>query len=384
VRGKGAKIGPDLSNLFYRDARSVLRDITDPSAAIHPDYVPYTIVLADQRVLSGLLRAAGEDKVRLVDSNAQETVLLKQEIRELAPSSVSIMPKGLVDPLGPKALKDLLAFLTSSPTAPSPGAPPPRTRAEVDAVMGPAGSHLPSGRPLASDKARSLHIVLVAGPKDHGPGEHDYPAWQRKWKELLGQADGVRVSTAFGWPDRGHFDFADLMVFYFWNHDWSEERYAEIDAFLARGGGMVLLHSAVIPDREPEKLAARAGLAWKPNETKYRHGPLDLEITAPAGHPITKGFSKTHLVDETYWPLVGNATRIDVLATAQEEGKPRPVVWTYTKGNGKVFATILGHYSWTFDDPLFRLLLLRGVAWAAGEPAERFEPLAVHGVPVRD
>jgi len=239
-------------------------------------------------------------------------------------------------------------------------------------------------RQPSDNASRLLNIVLVAGPKDHGPGEHDYPAWQRKWKELLGDAKDVRLSTAFGWPDHGHFELADLMVFYFWNHDWSEEKYAEVDAFLARGGGMVMLHSAVIPDREPDKLAARIGLAWKPNETKFRHGPLDLEITAPAAHPITKGFSKTHLVDESYWPLLGNVARVEVLATAQEEEKPRPMAWTFKKGKGRVFCTLLGHYSWTFDDPLFRVLVLRGMAWAAGEPESRLELLAVSGVPVRD
>ena len=30
-----------------------------------------------------------------------------------------------------------------------------------------------------------------------------------------------------------------------------------------------------------------------------------------------------------------------------------------------------GHYSWTFDDPLLRILLLRGIAWTANEPLKR-------------
>ena len=34
--GEGGKIGPDLSNLIYRDYASVLRDITQPSAALNP------------------------------------------------------------------------------------------------------------------------------------------------------------------------------------------------------------------------------------------------------------------------------------------------------------------------------------------------------------
>ena len=47
------------------------------------------------------------------------------------------------------------------------------------------------------------------------------------------------------------------------------------------------------------------------------------------------------------------------------------MVWTFNKGNGRVFGTVLGHYYTTFEDPLFRVLVLRGMAWAAGE---RWQP----------
>jgi type 1 glutamine amidotransferase len=60
---------------------------------------------------------------------------------------------------------------------------------------------------------------------------------------------------------------------------------------------------------------------------------------------------------------------------------PVPVFWTHEPaGGGRAFVCVFGHYMWTFDDPLFRLLLLRGMAWAAGEPASRFDPLALDGV----
>ena len=77
---------------------------------------------------------------------------------------------------------------------------------------------------------------------------------------------------------------------------------------------------------------------------------------------------------------IGDAKDVHVLATAVEEGKPWPMLWTYEVGKGRVFCCVLGHYTWTFDDPLFRVLLLRGMAWAAKEPAPRFEELALKGV----
>jgi hypothetical protein len=46
--------------------------------------------------------------------------------------------------------------------------PKPRAPAEVLALL--------AGAPNPPDKIRQIRVVLVAGKKDHGKGEHDYPA----------------------------------------------------------------------------------------------------------------------------------------------------------------------------------------------------------------
>jgi type 1 glutamine amidotransferase len=228
-------------------------------------------------------------------------------------------------------------------------------------------------------------IVLVATVKDHGPGEHDYPAWQKAWLKLIGQAEGCSVTNAWKWPTTEQFETADLLVFYFWNHNWTPETYQQLDAFLARGGGIVLLHSSCIADQDPESLAERMGLASHPKRSKYRHGELDLRFITPANHPLTAALPKTvHFLDETYWPLFGDTNKAQVIATAEEEGKDWPMVWTFSKGKGRVFGTVLGHYYTTFDDPFFRILVLRGMAWAAHEPISRFEKLATVDVRFKD
>ena len=50
----------------------------------------------------------------------------------------------------------------------------------------------------------------------------------------------------------------------------------------------------------------------------------------------------------------------------------QPVFWCYELGEGRVFGCVPGHSAQTFDDPVFRKLLLRGIAWAAGESPLRF------------
>jgi type 1 glutamine amidotransferase len=56
-----------------------------------------------------------------------------------------------------------------------------------------------------------------------------------------------------------------------------------------------------------------------------------------------------------------------------------PQMWVRDHQPGRVFVSIPGHYSWTFDDPLFRVLLLRGIAWTANEPVDRFNELVFPG-----
>ena len=253
--------------------------------------------------------------------------------------------------------------------------PEARSRAEVEKVL--------AGAPEPAKQSRPLHVVLVAGKKDHGPGEHDYPAWQRVWNGLLGTAEKTRVSTARPWPEKEHLASADVLVF-FQRGTWNAERAREIDAFLARGGGLVYLHYAVDGRDESAEFAKRIGLAWQHGQSRYRHGELDLVFDRSKAHPIARNFEKVHFHDESYWKLTGDRSRIRIVASAVEDGEPRPLLWTLEPSKGRVFVSILGHYSWTFDDPFFRLLLLRGIAWTAREPVDRFNALVTKGVRLKE
>jgi type 1 glutamine amidotransferase len=248
--------------------------------------------------------------------------------------------------------------------------PKPRTAAEVEAVL--AGS-----APLP-ESLRPVRIVLVAGKKDHGVGEHDYPAWQKAWAALFRRASKVEVATAWEWPERDEFRKADVMVFY-QHGDWTAERATDIDAFLERGGGLVYIHWAVDGRGDAPGFARRIGLASRGGKIKYRHGPLDLSFSRDAGQPIARNFDRLKLVDESYWMLTGELPKERVIATQEEDRGPRPLFWTVEHGRGRVFVSIPGHYSWTFDDPLYRVILLRGIAWAAHESVDRFNDLVWPG-----
>ncbi len=276
-------------------------------------------------------------------------------------------------------------------TSPLPNPPPQGegTKPKPEDGRTPHPNPLPS-KAKGEGTGRSINILLVAGAKDHEPGEHDYPAWLRVWSELLRGAEGVTVATAMEWPSPEQLAAADTIAF-FQKGAWNAERAQAIDAHLAKGGGLVYIHWAVEGDAQAPAFAQRIGLASHAAKLKYRHGPLDLSfeslgLESGSAHPIGRNFDKVHFHDESYWLMQGDPTKVKLIATGMEDGEPRPLFWTFepavpnAKQQGRVFVSILGHYSWTFDDPLFRILLLRGIAWSTNEPIDRFNELATIGV----
>lgn len=257
---------------------------------------------------------------------------------------------------------------------------------------------------------RPLRIVLLADRKDHGTNEHDYPLWQERWALLLGGraasaatqinlygapiedgkifegAANVTVERAWGWPSDAQFATADVIVAFCYL-PWTDARKKQVADYLGQGRGLVVIHSATWtkPKADPE-VAALTGVG---GFARYRHGKVRVELTAPE-HPLCRDLPKTHFLnDEPYWPPVPavDSSRVTVLAVSQEkEGagpdRPQPLFWAHSGVRGRTFGCVPGHYSWTFDDPWFRLWILRGIAWAAGESPCRLDGLALRGARV--
>lgn len=361
IRGEGTAFGPDLSNLVFRDRESVVHDITKPSATINPDMTGTLVKFRDGTEASGLVGTltAGKIVLRLPANATLERP--RADVVSMEPMRNSLMTENLGQALTAVQMEDLLTFLLTNPLEPTritrvdPPMPPARSRAEFADFLPSVGA--------TPDASTPLRVILCIDDKDHGVDEHDYPLWQERWAKLLALADNVKVTTAKVFPTHEQFAAADVMVFYSRNSGWNAERAALLDEFQARGGGVVLLHWAMAGGLDERGYAKRVGLATGKG-SKYRHGEMELNFTG-AEHPITRGFKSLKLVDETYWAFYGNESLLRVLARATEEGAPQTQLWAYEKGRGRVFGSIPGHYMWTFDDPLYRVIVLRGIAWAA-------------------
>src|SRR5438105_2470865 len=174
-------------------------------------------------------------------------------------------------------------------------APPPRSKEEVQAILAKAPKH--------DGALRHLNILLVAGPKDHGPGEHDYPRWQKEWAPLMSRAENVSITTAFGWPKSEDWNGVDLAVFYL-KTKWDASQLADIKAIQDRGAGVVTIHWAIGCDQEWDNHANRFGLSYR--AASFRHGNVHLKVEAE-DHAIFLGMPKVmQFTDEPYWPFIGD------------------------------------------------------------------------------
>jgi len=255
--------------------------------------------------------------------------------------------------------------------------PAVRSRAEIEAVLAKA----PKGASQAA--AKPLTVLLLADKKDHGSGAHDYPVWQENWAKLLGGSPGVKVLTAQQWPTEEQFKVADVIAAFCYLK-WDTQRIEQLRNYLARGKGLVLIHSATWT--KPKPSAEVASVTGVGGFQRWRHGVIKLQIEK-TDHPICVGLPRAiEFDDEPYWPPTPDpvAPGYTVLATSMEKPtpdadtmQPQPIFWTCQPAGGRVFGCVPGHYTYTFDDPYFRILLLRGIAWAGGTDTYRFDPLVL-------
>lgn len=107
----GGRAGPDLSNLIYRDYRSVFDDIADPNKTINPDHVAFNITLKDGSAVVGVVIEDQQDKLLLAGLGGPSVTVKKADIAEMKASPVSLMPPGLDKSLGEQGMKDLMTYL---------------------------------------------------------------------------------------------------------------------------------------------------------------------------------------------------------------------------------------------------------------------------------
>jgi uncharacterized protein len=155
---------------------------------------------------------------------------------------------------------------------------------------------------------------------------------------------------------------------------WPEPARKDFEAFVAGGGGVLVIHAANNAFPQWGEYNKMIGLGWRDNKFGDRvfyddGGELKREAkgagpgaghgkqhefvvtTRDLEHPITKGMPKTwmHASDELYHGQRGPAADMKVLASAFDDkaqggtGVHEPMLWVIPYGKGQVVTNVMGH-----------------------------------------
>ncbi|MEI2725123.1 MAG: PVC-type heme-binding CxxCH protein [Verrucomicrobiota bacterium] len=225
--------------------------------------------------------------------------------------------------------------------------------------------------------AEPLRVFIRGGVKTHGPNQHDHPRYLAEWTKLLTER-GMKVQGDLDFPEAEQLEKTDVLVIYAADGmKIAGERRADLEKFLRRGGGLVVIHDGVVSGDQHAWCKSIIGGAWRwpaadlPKEkaTKWLEGDVGL-CWLDTEHPITRGVSNFDWKDEIYYDL-DFAPDIGVLAASFHNVHIiAPQVWTYEKtlpaGTApyRAFVSLPGHEYDVFNTPQYRAVLLRGIAWA--------------------
>jgi len=108
----GKRVGPDLTTIgASRAPKDLLESILFPSSTIVRQYEPYTLVTTAGRSYSGLVIKDTAEEITIQQSTGDPVTVARNDVEELVPSTVSIMPKGLDETLTAQQIADMVAWL---------------------------------------------------------------------------------------------------------------------------------------------------------------------------------------------------------------------------------------------------------------------------------
>lgn len=250
-------------------------------------------------------------------------------------------------------------------------------------------------------------IVLIAGPKSHGPvgnGIHDYPWSVKLLKVMLDESnvrDRVRVEYHLdGFPeDLKTLDDADsIMVisdgrdgdkFVPAPHFESDKNRLAVQKQIDRGCGFLTFHFSTFADDQfaKEILEWSGGyFDWETNGERKWYSAIqtqDAEVSLPnAEHPIARGVKPFKMREEFYYNIrfVPESPTADAKVDAIKPATPifsvsdlpgrepdgKVVAWAKTRANGgRGFGTTCGHFYDNWKHSNFRRAILNAIVWTA-------------------
>jgi uncharacterized protein len=151
-----------------------------------------------------------------------------------------------------------------------------------------------------------------------------------------------------------------------WSFALSGEGRRAIERHLARGGGMLGLHTASICFDDWDGWMDLLGGAWVWGKSSHPpFGPVEIRLDA-RDHPLLQGLEDFSLRDEIYGDLALVPGLVPLAHGRAAGGDWKPILWERRVGAGRVVYDALGHDVASLSHPMHAQIVTRAALLAAG------------------
>jgi type 1 glutamine amidotransferase len=231
-------------------------------------------------------------------------------------------------------------------------------------------------------------VVLVAGAKSHGPGDHEYFAGLALFMNMLRQTPGVApVMVRDGWPrNEKVFENARSIVFFCdggGGHPLVQgNRMDVVQKEIDRGAGFVCLHYGVnFPAKASDRILPWLGGHILGGYSTSLATKWTADFKSLPDHPVTRGIKPFTLNDEWYYfckfvPDLKGVTPIlkalppentrQTAPSKEHPGRDEITAWAFERENGgRSFGFTGGHLHKNWGDDSVRRLVTNAILWTA-------------------
>jgi putative heme-binding domain-containing protein len=119
IRGRGGKLGPDLSNVGGTQPLEVIRAaIREPGSNGSKSFEKARVVMQDGRAIDGVLKNRNNYSLQLLDASGRVHLIAVRDVKDLQIAKDSAMPKDIAARFTPAEFDNLIAFLASQSLRP--------------------------------------------------------------------------------------------------------------------------------------------------------------------------------------------------------------------------------------------------------------------------
>jgi len=197
--------------------------------------------------------------------------------------------------------------------------------------------------------------TLILSKKDQ---HHPLEELGERLMAWLADLDGVAAEETHDYDALATMADVDLCILCATMDKLTPEQESGTLEFVARGGKLVAIHSATVIHPEREAFIDLIGGRFTHHSPYHQFA---VSIVGPE-HRAVAGVDPFSILDELY-VLDRAPAGADILATADWEDAPQPLIYAKKHGDGTVLYNALGHDQAAYDHPAFRQLVLQGIHW---------------------